>query len=67
MKITIDTKLRSLQYIEYLMHILPNNEKLFQYGMIESSVCDFCRTSTETNIHLFWECTHTHPFWCQKK
>ena len=64
MKITIDTKLRSFQY-KYLMHILPNNETLFKYGMTESSLCDFCSTSTETNIHLVWGCTHTQPFWCQ--
>jgi len=64
MKITIDTKLYSFQY-KYLMHILPNNEKLFKYGMIESSLCNFCSTSIETNIHLFWECTHIQPFWRQ--
>jgi len=50
MKITIDTKLRSFQY-KYLMNIVPNNEKLFKYGMIESSLCDFCSTRPESNIH----------------
>jgi len=29
MNITIDTKLRSFQY-KYLMHIVPNNEKLLK-------------------------------------
>ena len=24
-----------------------SNEKLFKYGMTESSLCDFCNTSTE--------------------
>ena len=64
LKITIDTKLRSFQY-KYLMHIVPNNEKLFKYGMIESSLCDFCNSSTESNIHLFWECSYIQPFWCE--
>jgi len=50
MHITIDTKLRSIQY-KYLMHIVPNNEKLFKYGMIVSSLCDFCSTLSESNIH----------------
>jgi len=52
MNITIDTKLRSF-HCKYLMHIVPNNEKLFKYGMIESSLCDFCCTLSESNIHLF--------------
>ena len=62
--ITIDTKLRSFQY-KYLMHILPNNKQLFKYGMIESSLCDFCSMTTESNIHLFWECSYVQPFWNQ--
>jgi len=66
MKITIDSKLRSFQY-KYLMHIVPNNEKLFKYGMIESSLCDFCSTRPESNIHLFWECTYVQPFWIHIK
>jgi len=45
--ITIDTKLHSFQY-KYLMHILPNNKQLFKYGMIESSLCDFCSMTTES-------------------
>jgi len=64
MKLTIDTKLRSFQY-KYLMYILLINEKLFKYGMIESSLCDFCSTPIETNTHLFWECIHKQQFWCQ--
>jgi len=66
MNITIDTKLRSFQY-KYLMHIVPNNEKLFKYGIIESSLCDFCSTASESNIHLFWECPDVQLFWCQIK
>jgi len=66
MKITIDAKLRSFQY-KYLMHIVPNNEKLFKYGMIESSLCNFCSTQPESNIHLFWECPYVQPFWTQIK
>jgi len=61
MKITIDTKLRRFKY-KYLMHILLNDKKLFKYGMVESSLCDFCSTSIKTNIHLFWKCTHIQPF-----
>jgi len=33
--------------------------------MIESSLCDFCNSSTESNIHLFWECSNIQPFWCE--
>jgi len=66
MKITFDTKLRSFQY-KYLMHIVPNNEKFFKYGMIESSLCDFCSALSESNIHLFWECPNVQLFWCQIK
>jgi len=49
------------------MHIVPNNEKLFKYGMIESSLCDFCSTTSESNIHLFWECKNVQPFWTKIK
>jgi len=66
MKITSDTNLRSFQY-KYLMHIVPNNEKLFIYGMTESSLCDFCSTRLESNIHLFWEFPFVQPFWTQLK
>jgi len=47
---TIDPKLRSFQY-KYLMHIVPNSEKPFKYGMIKSSLCDFCSTRPESKIH----------------
>jgi len=59
--ITIDTKLRSFQY-KYIMPIVPNNEKLFKYGMIESSLFNFCSTSSESNIHLFGECPDVQLF-----
>jgi len=49
------------------MHIVPNNEKLLKYGMIESSLCDFCSTTSESNIHLFWGCPNVQPFWTQIK
>lgn len=62
--ITIDTKLRSFQY-KYLMRILPNNEKLFKYNMVESMLCDFCNSAPESNVHLYWECSKIQPFWCQ--
>jgi len=47
------------------MHIVPNNEKLFKYGMTESSLYDICKSSTESNIHLFWKCSNEQPFWCE--
>jgi len=35
--------------------------------MIESSLCDFCNASSESNIHLCWECPIVQLFWCQIK
>jgi hypothetical protein len=49
------------------MHTLPNNEKLFKYNMVESMLCDFCNTASESNVHLFWQCSKVQPFWCQIK
>ena len=63
LKITIDTKRLSFQY-RYLMHIVPNNENMLKYGMTESCLCEFCNSSTESNIHVFWECPNIQPFWC---
>ena len=47
------------------MHILPNNEKLFKYNIVESRLCEFCNSMSESNVHLFWECSKVQPFWCQ--
>ena len=40
-------------------------KNFFKYGITESSLCDFYNSSTESNIHLFWECSNTQPFWCE--
>jgi len=49
------------------MHIVPNNEKLFKYGMIEASLNDICSTTRESNIHLFWKCPYVQSFWTHIK
>ena len=61
-QITIDSSLRTFQY-KYMMNIVPNNENLFKYGIVESSLCDLCSMSVETNMHLFWNCPNVHIFW----
>jgi len=52
MNITIDTNHRSFQY-KYLMHIVPNNEKLFKYCMMESSLWCFFAAQHQNPIYTF--------------
>ena len=47
------------------MRIIPTNVLLLKYKIKNTSLCDFCNMSTETNKHLFWECIHTQHFWTE--
>jgi hypothetical protein len=61
-KTTIDAKLQWFQ-IKILHRILPTNRYLYIRKIINSPVCDFCKSEEETLLHLFWECKYTKKFW----
>ena len=61
-KVTIDSRLRWLQYkINHV--ILPTNKWLHKIGIIDSPNCLRCKTNIETMSHIFIECPDVMEFW----
>ena len=54
-KITKITKFRDFQY-RMLLKKIPCNAELFQWGVLKSPMCTFCKKEKETEAHLFYEC-----------
>ena len=46
-----------------LNDILFPNSRLAKIGLIESDLCTFCNTGTETVDHLFFYCVYSRAFW----
>ena len=46
---------------------LATNSLLKKIGVKESDLCTFCKTETESLIHLFWSCGVTFIFWQEFK
>ena len=63
-KVTNDTKLQWLQY-RIFHRILATNSYLLKINYIDSELCTFCNTESETIIHLFWECQYVHIIWVE--
>ena len=61
---TYNTYLHSFQY-KILHNILFLNKKPYLSGITKSSVCSYCNTNNETQIHLFCECNSTKSLWLQ--
>ena len=36
---------------------------LFKIGIKSNDQCSFCKESSETLLHLFWECPFVKSFW----
>ena len=45
------------------MKIVKTNQELFNYSLVNSTLCEFCCQNTETVIHLFWECQYAQHIW----
>ena len=54
-----------MQMFQYkILHcILATNKKLFQYKIIDSSLCSYCGMEEETIKHLFCECDLATSTW----
>lgn len=61
-KIPIDTKTREFQF-KFLHDILATNFWLKKWHLIDSDECTFCKTTSESIIHLFWDCIFVQTFW----
>ena len=59
---TIENKLRNFQY-KFIHRITYTNDRLCQWGLVESTLCDFCNSNIDTIIHRFWMCEHSQIIW----
>ena len=65
-KCTKVTKLITFQF-KLLHRRLVTNSFLKKIGVKENDLCTFCKTETESLIHLFWSCGVTSIFWQEFK
>ena len=59
---TRETKLRVFQF-KLLHRRIATNDFLCKIGIKQVDSCSFCGETTETLVHLFWNCKHTQAFW----
>ena len=65
-KVTIDSSLRNFQY-KILNNVLFLNKMLQKFGIVNSSVCSFCKQEDETILHLYYHCNVTKDLWSKLK
>ena len=61
-KLTNVPKYRSFQY-RLLQRGLVTNVHMYKWGMIDTQLCSFCNTETESMLHLFVTCTQVQNLW----
>ena len=54
-KCTNCVKLRNFQF-KLCHRIIPLNNKLYEWGIVESTLCDFCHSDIDSYMHRFWLC-----------
>ena len=59
---TNESKLRVFQF-KFLHRKLATNCFLLKTGIKSNDQCSFCKESSETLLHLFWECPLVKSFW----
>ena len=59
---TRETKLQTFQF-KLLHRRIATNNYLYKIGISLTDSCTFCEQTTETLIHLFWECESVQKFW----
>ena len=62
LKITIENRLRSLQF-KLIHNILPTNQRLLKMNVKSSPKCEQCDAPCETTSYLFYECPAVKMFW----
>ena len=56
------TNLRDF-HVQFLNRAFHYNEQISKYRPEQSTLCDFCKQSPESYLHLFWECQIVTPLW----
>ncbi len=46
-----------------LYNLLPTGHFLFQWQLVDSPVCVFCKGAKETLLHMFWDCPKIQDYW----
>ena len=59
---TRETKLRVFQF-KFLHRRIATNDFLCKIDIKQVDSCSFCEETTETLVHLFWNCKYTQAFW----
>ena len=59
---TSSTRLRSMGY-RFMLRDVLTNDRLIHMGKVNTKLCYICKTSTETVIHLYWDCPHNKRLW----
>ena len=59
---TRETKLQTFQF-KLLHRRIATNNYHYKIGISLTDSCTFCEQTTETLIHLFWECESVQKFW----
>ena len=62
---TGETKLWVFQF-KFLHRRIATNDFLCMIGIKQVDSCSFCEETTETLVHLFWNCKYTQAFWKKK-
>ena len=48
-----------------LYRLIPTGCFLFQWKLVDSPYCAFCKDAEETILHMFWECPKVQDFWLE--
>ena len=59
---TRESKLRVFQF-KLVHRRISTNRYLLKVGLSSSEQCTFCENTSESLLHLFWECPKTKVFW----
>ena len=60
--ITNTVKLRNFQY-RLLLNKIFTNEILYEWKVVDTNTCTFCKKQPESITHLLVECTEVGPIW----
>jgi len=59
---TRESKLRVFQF-KLIHRRISTDRYLFKVGISSSEQCSFCENTSQSLLHLFWECPKTKVFW----
>ena len=61
-KIIKSSILRSFHF-KFLHRVVPYNNYLYKCKIVDSPMCEFCKSDIQTLVHLFWDCPIINEIW----